>query len=149
MDPDDAELERYAKISIAIARADDPDQVYAAHGLDEKSFEALEAKIEGALEEAMESNADQVPPFVDKYTKAMSKAQAEAEKDETPMSADAFANAIRMLGTSGDPLKAMERAGLSAQTLTRAARHFSSDAARGQELLVKLNPTEKKKPDDE
>jgi len=128
------DLDAYARLTVALARAGaGREAVLEAHGLDETRWQAIDDLWQQRLSEAVDAVSDEqpVPPFLEQYSYAMDRAQAD---EPEPMTLDRFVAATRIARAGGDVAKALERIGITMGDYLRANRHFMQRMAKDEEL---------------
>jgi hypothetical protein len=119
----DDELQRYAAVIGAVAEGTPLAEVLVAHGLDEASFDALETRIEGELDEALAVSGDTPADFVLRYERAVRLGQSGARhaRGSDAMPFERFAEALATLGSGGDAVERLAAMGIEPRALVDAA----------------------------
>lgn len=134
----DEQLERYATISAALAAGQPRQAVLTAHGVSEEAFDALEAEIEAKFSAAMDASGAEVPRFLQEYEAAMRRAQQEVVRAGPAVSLESFARGVAVVQGTSDPVKALERAGLTTADLVRGLTDWGEALAKDPELAAKF-----------
>ena len=137
---EDDELERYAAVVGRVAVGTPLAEVLGELGLDEASFDALEARVEGALSAALAEPGDSPSPFVVRYEHVLREAQerARAEKGLAVMPFERFAEALAALSSGGHPVEQLEAMGVQPGELARAASAHAARLSKDPELAAAL-----------
>ena len=140
--PEDLDVRAYAAIAVALAEASSREEVLAAAGLDEDSWEAVEDRWQERLSRAIDeqdtdSGACAVPPLMVEYDAAITEARARSN-GAPPMSLERFAEATRQLRRGADPAAAVRQLGVSFGAYLRASAHWTARMAREPDLAERF-----------
>lgn len=130
-----ADLERHAELvtelwSSGRERAD----VLAAQGLDEAAFEALDARVQGALALGMDEEGDDVPEILVAYDAALARARERRVDEASVPSLERFGAATAALERGVEPDKALARVGLTVTEYLRANAFWTPRVSKDPEL---------------
>lgn len=102
-------------------------EVLARHGLDEASWETIDAQWQERLSEALDADdEDGVPALVAAYAAVYEQAQRELT---SIMSLEQFAELTRLLQASGDVHASLAKVGVELGDYVRASAHWSGRMA--------------------
>jgi hypothetical protein len=130
------DLEAYATIMAALAAmGDERAAILARHGLDEDTWEAIDARFQARLSDALEEEGDGIPALVASYAKAYETAQRALAP---AISLEELAMVTRLLQASGDMRASLAKVGLTMAAYVRGAEHWSRRIAESPELKVRF-----------
>jgi hypothetical protein len=137
---EDDELERYAAILGRVSVGTPLAEVLSELGLDEASFDALEARIEHELSVALAAPGDSPPAFVVRYERAIREGQTRASATQglAVMPFDRFAEALAALSSGASPVEQLEQLGWKHADLARAASAHAARLSKDPELVAAL-----------
>lgn len=137
---EDDELERYATILGRVSVGAPLDEVLCELGLDEASFDALEARIEHELSLALAAAGDSPAAFVVRYERAIREGQTRAAATQGlgVMPFERFAEALAVLSSGGHPVEQLEALGVQPTDLARAASAHAAKLSSDPELVAAL-----------
>ena len=137
---EDDELERYAAVLGRVSVGTALDEVLGELGLDEASFDALEARIERELSLALAAPGDSPPAFVVRYERAIREGQTRATTAQglAVMPFERFAEALGVLSSGGAPVEQLEQLGVKPADLARAASAHAARLSKDPELVAAL-----------
>ena len=128
----DLDVEGYARLMAELAAAGaSRGEVLARHGLDEARWEAIDARWQEALSEAIDVEDEGVPPILSAYAAAYEAAQRSLG---APISIEQFARVTRLLSANGDLQAALARAGVTMAEYVRGSEHWARRLAEDPEL---------------
>ncbi|HEU4534542.1 MAG TPA: hypothetical protein VFS00_10510 [Polyangiaceae bacterium] len=116
-------LDAYVALVVALA---DPGAEREARlrsaGLDEPSWEAIDAAWQARLSEAMGAEQDDVPPLVLAYAQAFTLAQS--ARGGPPLSFERFVEATRAVRGAADVMQELRKLGLTFEQFLVAQRYW-------------------------
>ncbi|MDC3956959.1 hypothetical protein KEG38_24070 [Polyangium jinanense] len=119
----DLDLETYAAVMAELAAAGEARaEVLARRGLDEESWEGIDAHWQERLTEALAEEGEGVPALLAAYTAAYQAAQSALAP---PISLERFARITRLLQATGDLQAALAKVGATLADYVRSNEHWS------------------------
>lgn len=127
-------MEAYARIMAELCAAGPARaEVLARNGLDEDAWNAIDARWQARLSEALDDDDEGggVPQILSDYAAAYEAAQRSLGP---PISIEQFAHATRLLQASGDLQASLAKASLTLADYVRGSEHWSRRIAEDPEL---------------
>ncbi|MFO0758015.1 MAG: hypothetical protein U0359_16080 [Byssovorax sp.] len=116
-------VEAYAALMAElIAAGEARGEVLSRHGLDEARWEAIDARWQERLSEALDAEDEGVAPLLSAYAAAFAEAQRALAP---PVSVEQLAAVTRLFQASGDLRAALAKSGVSLADYVRGAEHWS------------------------
>lgn len=133
-------LDDFASLTLRLSEAGESrDEVLAAAGLTEQTWEAHEAHWAAALDaaEAAHGDADGVPPLLATYAEAFTRAQAKLHT-RAPLTFERYAELTRALQSGEAIAETLERAGLPLSAYLESHRHWTQTMTTDGELALRF-----------
>jgi len=114
-------------LSVRLAEPDVVrDELLAAHGLDEDSWDQLDDTWQARLSDAIEAmgEADTVPPLVAEHAEAFARAQAERVSVGAPLTFERFIEVTMDIQRGQDIQHVLKRNGTTLHDYLRAEHHW-------------------------
>lgn len=145
-----AELRAHASVAASMAMGMSREAATRAAGLSEEAYEALDRRVDAALDRAIAASTQSPDPVLVTYERELREAQARARAAQPEITVDQLLRALAALGSGDDPRKALESLGLDPAALVRAvtqhAPTLARDPALGARLAQLFAATRSKKP---
>jgi hypothetical protein len=129
-------IEEYAAFQVALTRRDRA-VVLAEMGVDEDEVAAIDERFQDQLSDALDDEADGIPPLLVAYEAALRKAR-EDQPSEAVMSLEVFVEVTRALESGKDVTQIFERRGITLAEYLRGSEHWTSRLAADPELAARL-----------
>jgi hypothetical protein len=125
----DLDIEAYARVMAELCSASHATsraEVFARHGLDEDQWDAIDARWQARLSEALDEDGDGVSALIAAYASAYEAAQRSLA---APISLEQFAHVTRLLHATGDLRAALAKVGVELSDYVRGSEHWSRKLA--------------------
>jgi hypothetical protein len=130
----DLDIEAYARVMAelcAASHATSRAEVLARHGLDEDRWDAIDARWQARLSEALDEDGDGISTLIAAYASAYEAAQRSLA---APISLAQFAQVTRLLQANGDLRAALAKVGVALSDYVRGSEHWSQKLANDPEI---------------
>jgi hypothetical protein len=130
----DLDIEAYARVMAelcAASHATSRAEVFARHGLDEDQWDAIDARWQARLSEALDEDGDGVSSLITAYASAYEAAQ---RSFAAPISLEQFAQVTRLLHATGDIRAALAKVGVALSDYVRGSEHWSRELVNDPDL---------------
>jgi hypothetical protein len=118
-------LDAYVALVVALAEAGaEREARLRSAGLDDATWEAIDAEWQARLSAAMSAEHEGVPPLIAAYAQAF--ALAQAARGGPPLAFERFLEATRAMRSSADVMQALQRLGLTFEQFLVAQRYWLS-----------------------